>query len=127
MDEIINIFRNVIKKSASFRGRINRRQYWLFLFTTLLIAAITIWFTEKIPVLHLIEVYGILMILPYISSTVKRLHDVNKSGWWFLCFFVPVFGWIYLFILTIENGKETGNNYGDSQDWSNINNAGGEA
>lgn len=119
MDEIINIFRNIIKKSTSFRGRINRHQYWLFLFTMLLIAAITIWFTEKIPVLHLVEVYGILMILPYISSTVKRLHDLNKSGWWFLCFFLPVLGWIYLFILTIENGKETTNHYGTSQDWSN--------
>lgn len=120
MDEVINIFRNVIKKSSSFEGRIDRHQYWLFLLTMLSIAAIALWFTEKIPALHLFGVYSVLMILPYISSTVKRLHDVNKSGWWLLCLFIPVLGWIYLFILTIENGKETMNKYGDSQEWSEI-------
>ncbi len=118
MDATINIFRNVIKKSFVFTGRIDRRQYWLFLLLMLTIMAICAWFTQKIPQLPLWQLFGILMLMPYISSTVKRLHDINKSGKWLFSILVPVFGWIYLFVLTIENGSDHTNRYGDRQDWS---------
>ena len=118
MDGMINIYRNVITRCTSFSGRINRRQYWIFLVAMLLIMMVTIWFTDKMPALHLYQIYGLLMILPYVSSTVKRLHDIGKRGWWMLSILVPIFGWIYLFVLTIEDGKESDNKYGKPEDWS---------
>ena len=120
MDAGINIFRNVLKKSFCFSGRINRRQYWLFLLLMLILMAVCAWFTQKIPQIPLWQILGLLMLIPYVSSTIKRLHDINKSGLWFLSIFVPVFGWVYLFILTIENGSEMANKYGCSEDWSII-------
>lgn len=118
MDAGINIFRNVLKKSFCFSGRIDRRQYWLFLLLLLVIMAVCVWFTSKIPGLPLWQIYGILMLIPYVSSTVKRLHDIGRSGLWLLSIIVPVFGWVYLFVLTIENGKEGENKYGAPEDWS---------
>lgn len=122
MDAGINIFRNVLKKSFHLSGRIDRRQYWLFLLLMLVIMAICVWFTSKIPNLPLWQIYSILMLVPYGSATVKRLHDISKSGLWFLSILIPVFGWIYLFVLTIENGKEDGNRYGQPQDWADSKN-----
>ena len=110
MDAGINIFRNVLKKSFSFSGRIDRRQYWLFILLMLV--------TNKIPSLPLWQIFAILMLLPYVSATAKRLHDIDKSGFWFLSILVPVFGWIYLFVLTIENGEDSTNRYGYPQDWA---------
>lgn len=118
MDAGINIFRNVLKKSFRFSGRIDRRQYWIFLLLMLVIMAVCVWFTRKIPALPLWQIFGILMLIPYVSATVKRLHDIGKSGLWFLSIVIPVFGWIYLFVLTIENGQETENKYGYPEDWT---------
>ena len=118
MDAGINIFRNVLKKSFCFSGRIDRRQYWIFLLLMLVIMAVCVWFTRKIPGLPLWQIFGILMLIPYVSATVKRLHDIGKNGLWFLSIMIPVFGWIYLFVLTIENGREAENKYGYPEDWT---------
>ncbi len=118
MDAGINIFRNVLKKSFCFSGRIDRRQYWIFLLLMLVIMAVCVWFTRKIPGLPLWQIFGILMLIPYVSATVKRLHDIGKSGLWFLSIMIPVFGWIYLFVLAIENGPEAENKYGYPEDWT---------
>lgn len=118
MDAGINIFKNVIKRSFSFAGRIDRHQYWVFLLLMLIVMAVCAWFTVRIPHLPLWQAFGFFMLLPYVSATIKRLHDVKKSGLWFLSIFVPVFGWIYLFILTIENGSESANQYGHPENWS---------
>ena len=120
MDASINICRNVIKNCIHFHGRINRRQYWTFLLVMLIIMAVLSWFSVRIPHLYLWQPFAALMLLPYISATVKRLHDIGKSGYWVLSLAVPVFGWIYLFVLSIENGKEDANFYGEEQDWSII-------
>ena len=120
MDATINICRNVIKRSTSFRGRIDRTQYWLFVLCDLILIAVGAWFTMKIPNLCLWQIIALVMLLPYVSATVKRLHDINKSGYWFLCVLVPVFGWIYLFILCIESGKVEANKYGVDEDWTII-------
>ena len=118
MDAGINIFKNVIKRSFSFAGRIDRHQYWVFLLLMLIVMAVCAWFTVRGPHLPLWQAFGLFMLLPYVSATIKRLHDVKKSGLWFLSIFVPVFGWIYLFILTIENGSESANQYGHPENWS---------
>lgn len=120
MDASINICRNIIKSCVSFRGRINRSQYWLFVLTALIVIAIAARFTVHIPELNLWQIFVVLLLLPYISATVKRLHDIGKSGYWFLSVLVPIFGWIYLFVLCVENGKEGKNRYGEEEDWSII-------
>ena len=84
----------------------------------LVIMAVCAWFTNKIPSLPLWQIFAILMLLPYVSATAKRLHDIDKSGFWFLSILVPVFGWIYLFVLTIENGEDSTNRYGYPQNWA---------
>lgn len=118
MDGSINIFMNIMRETFSFKGRINRRQYWLFLLVLFLIFFVLAWFTQKLGGIPLWQIYAVVMILPYISASVKRLHDVNKSGLWIISILVPIFGLIYLFVLTIENGFEGKNGYGVCEDWS---------
>jgi len=119
MDGAINIYRNVIKNCFKFKGRMDRRQYWLFIVLHLVVVLFLLWLNEKTPNLPIWQAYVILMLLPYISATIKRLHDINKSGWWALCWLIPVFGWVYLFVLCIENASKDYNKYGAYMDWAN--------
>lgn len=51
-------------------------------------------------------------LLPAICATVRRLHDVNKSGWWFLIIFTCI-GIIPLIIWEATKGTSGSNEYGD--------------
>ena len=45
-----------------------------------------------------------------IAFTVRRLHDTNRSGWWYLLNLVPVVGLILLFIWTVLTPGTPGTN-----------------
>ena len=55
----------------------------------------------------------ILLLIPNIAICVRRLHDVGKSGYWFLIVFTGV-GIIYLLILYFSDSKSESNEYGPS-------------
>jgi uncharacterized membrane protein YhaH (DUF805 family) len=58
-------------------------------------------------------VYGLGVLLPSIGVTVRRLHDTNRSGWWFLLAFVPVVNIVLLVFLVLESTPGD-NQYGPS-------------
>jgi uncharacterized membrane protein YhaH (DUF805 family) len=37
----------------------------------------------------------------------RRLHDIDRSGWWQLLYFFPIVGWIVLIIFWAEAGKQS--------------------
>ena len=107
----MNWFLIALKKYAVFQGRASRSEYWFFmLFYTiimglLLAAAIAfkgIWGFVFLAAL-------VLLYLPHLGVTIRRLHDVNKSGWWYLIVFAP-FGIIVLLIFLVKKSTP-GNNY----------------
>ena len=51
-------------------------------------------------------------IIPSLALSVRRLHDINRTGWWLLLLFVLVIGWIVLIVWAIERGDEGPNKYG---------------
>ena len=63
------------------------------------------------------KVANILILWPFLATTTKRLHDINKSAWWLLLNFIPVIGSAILFLGTsfILGSKETnGKNWGQA-------------
>jgi uncharacterized membrane protein YhaH (DUF805 family) len=57
-------------------------------------------------------IYSLAILLPSIAVGVRRLHDINKSGWMLLIAFIPLIGWIWLIILTATEGTKGDNEYG---------------
>jgi uncharacterized membrane protein YhaH (DUF805 family) len=47
-------------------------------------------------------VFSFATFLPSIAVTARRLHDVDRSGWWQLLYFLPVIGWIVLIFFCVE-------------------------
>jgi len=62
------------------------------------------------PVINLIVSLG--LFLPGLAVAVRRLHDRNKSGWWFLIILISFIGVIVLIIWFVGRGDSGQNNYG---------------
>ena len=121
----------------SYRGRIGRGAYWLGTFVVLLAELGAIAFllklsggtlaqlaaaereaaqVSRVVLMHVLLPVGIVSLLflyPTYALYTKRWHDRNKSGWWSLIGFVPLFGGLWLLIeLGFLGGDDGENDYG---------------
>lgn len=74
-----------------FRGRATRAEFWwwwLFSFAVQIVGSIVDAVTGLPGILG--TLLGLALVIPSLSVTVRRLHDINKSGWWLLLWFVPL-------------------------------------
>ena len=53
-----------------------------------------------------------MLLIPSFSVTIRRLHDINKSGWNLLWMLIPLLGAVYIIILNILKGTDGDNKYG---------------
>ena len=80
----------IIKKYAVFTGRESRRTFWYFVLFNCIFSLI-ISLIDKI--LHsdiLSTIYSLALFLPSLGASIRRLHDINKSGWWVLLAYIPL-------------------------------------
>jgi len=97
---------------VNFSGRATRAEFWwFFLFTTLLSLVTQVIDTvSSIGILNLIS--SLVVFVPSLSVGVRRLHDINKSGWWLLLWFAIIIGWIVLLIWHVRPSDKGANQYG---------------
>jgi uncharacterized membrane protein YhaH (DUF805 family) len=50
--------------------------------------------------------------IPLLAVSVRRLHDINRSGWWFLVFFIPLANLILFLVVISEDSQPSENRYG---------------
>ena len=77
----------VLKQYAVFRGRARRKEYWMFILVNFLIMSLLgllVNRTDAFVLTLLASLYPLAILLPWVSVTVRRLHDVGRSGWWAL-------------------------------------------
>ena len=91
----------VFKKYATFKGRASRSEYWWYsLFASLIsllgaVIASTLYGDPS--ELTLFDIVSLLLLLPGLAVSIRRLHDVNKSGWWLL------YPWLGLILVPIAS------------------------
>ncbi len=102
MDKVFAYFLNCLTKNyRNFEGCASRAEYWSYLFIWLLIA-IPIFLVSK----PLYIIWELATFFPGLSVGVRRMHDVNQSGWMLLLCLVPVIGWfIVLVFLLLPSSK----------------------
>ena len=102
-----------------FSGRTSRAQYWIYQVVVALLigAAITYEYKTTGQLPHKGELSPLLIFLvlfhaiPSITVTVRRLHDIGKSGWWYLLNFVP-FGGLIILAWTCFGSEPGSNDFG---------------
>ena len=106
---------------ADFGGRARRKEYWMFcLFNAIIsfvisfILGIVAGLTGMMELILMSYIYALAVFVPSLAVCVRRLHDVGKSGWMYLIVFIPIVGWIWLFILFCQDSQYGVNEYGEN-------------
>lgn len=76
-----DFFLNEFKKYAHFGGRTGRKEYWIFILTGLMVYIGFAKMAFMISKPELLFLFEVIMFAPVLSATVRRLHDVGKSGY----------------------------------------------
>lgn len=104
-----------LKKYAETSGRATRAEYWYFVLFNILISiglAILdgIFFSSSSSVLG--TLYSLAVLIPSIAVAVRRMHDINRSGWWILLLLVPLLGTLWFIFLAAQDSDPDENMYG---------------
>ena len=108
------------QKYATFSGRARRSEYWYFYLFTFLVSFVL----NCIPLFgFLSSIWWLAQIIPSLAVTVRRFHDIGKSGWNFLLFVIPVVVFscylTYFIFISINDLIDAGINFSKSYHISN--------
>ena len=130
----------LIKNYVNFSGRASRSEYWKFILILIIVTIIltlidvfTGTYNEKSGRGLLSNMFYFIIFIPNLAVQVRRLHDVNKSGWWILIIMIllivpslfdvnnsrwwfivviPIIGYIWLLVQFCIKGTEGDNRFG---------------
>ena len=105
----------LLNKYAAFSGRASRSEYWYFFLFLVLLAIVTSIIDAAIfpgnELMPTYSIFSLLTIIPSISAAARRLHDVDRSGWWQLLYFTIIGSLLVLYWL-IKKGDAGDNKHG---------------
>jgi len=123
----------VFENYANFSGRARRSEYWYFALCNFLISMIL-----YIPLIAtgalsgneepdtsfflfcgLLVLYSLAIMIPSLAVAVRRLHDIGKSGWYYLVSLIPLVGGIILLVWFFTEGDPGSNQWGPNPKDSN--------
>lgn len=115
---------SVFSQYTNFRGRARRAEYWYFVLLDIIVTAVI---SAIVSVLHfgdgvqstLTTLWQLAILLPFLGVTVRRLHDIGKSGWNILFALIPLVGEILLIVWLARDSQPGTNNYGTSGKYPN--------
>ena len=112
-------YTKVLKDYANFSGRARRTEFWMFTLVNLIVMIVLYGLAMALKdgavgtiFLVLYYAYALAVLVPSIAVAVRRLHDTNRSGWWWLLGFVPIVGAIVLIVFYATAGTVGENQYG---------------
>lgn len=98
------------KKYSDFEGRATRAEYWFPVLYALVVALVLTFFGKLGAYLSI--AFSLVNLVPSIAVSIRRMHDIGKSGWWILIAFIPIIGSIWYLILCATPSKTDGNQSG---------------
>ncbi|MBZ4021192.1 hypothetical protein CKO11_01775 [Rhodobacter sp. TJ_12] len=128
---LITSVKTCFRKYATFRGRAPRSEFWwfvlFFMLGSIVLATIETallgigdvshvrggyeWHSNGGPLSGL---FALGMLLPMLAVTVRRLHDVGKSGWFILIGLIPLIGSLVLLYFYVQPSQQGSNSFGAS-------------
>ena len=115
---------------SNFDGRATRQEYWMFylfniIFCIVAVAVDNILGTDfkmgggygyeaSMGYGWIYALYALAVFLPSVGVSIRRLHDVGKSGWMLLIIFIPCIGIFWLLYLLVQDSSPLDNDYGPS-------------
>jgi uncharacterized membrane protein YhaH (DUF805 family) len=88
------------KKYVDFNGCAVRSEFWWWTLFTILASLLLGMISE-----NLASLFSLATLLPTLAVGARRLHDIDRSGWWQLIGLIPIIGWIVLIIWFAQQEK----------------------
>lgn len=124
-------FKSFYVKYADFSGRSTRSEFWYAVLANFIIgiliqlailpsffiavddgiAAMGI-MASVLIVCALYAIYGLICIIPNLALSVRRLHDIGKSGWYIFISLIPILGVVLMFVYSLTDSETGTNKYG---------------
>lgn len=117
----------VLKSYTVFSGRARRKEYWMFVLFNLIFLLVAMgidhalgttfkfdspYGSHNLPYGYVYLLYALAVLIPGLAVSVRRLHDVGKSGWMLLIALIPIIGAIWLLVLMVIDSDAGINQYG---------------
>lgn len=119
--------RTCFSKFVTFQGRAQRSEFWFFMLFVIVgqlalgmidsflfgtVTTVEGGFEAQTNTPVLSGIFGLVTLLPAISVAVRRLHDTDRSGWWYWLALIPLIGIIILIVWYASKGTNGPNTYG---------------
>ncbi|MBJ7554088.1 DUF805 domain-containing protein [Marinomonas spartinae] len=116
------------KKYAVFSGRSSRKEFWYFVMGNMMVNLLLslLFFVQSFlskslitldQLMIVVLVFNFLILSPTIGVSIRRLHDINRSGWFIFLNVIPVFGTLLLIFLLSLEGSIGDNRFGEDPSW----------
>lgn len=101
---MVEAYKKMWVNGFNFKDKTTRRDFWLTFLMNFIIGFVCGFIAGLIPALAgifsvITTLYSLVMLIPSLAMGIRRLHDVNKSGWYILISLIPLIGWILLLIV----------------------------
>lgn len=110
VDSFGGAIKTCFNKYADFEGRANRSEYWYWFLFNVLLGILSL-----APLVA--GIISLILFIPSLAVSVRRLHDIGKSGWWYLIGLIPLIGTIILIIFFLQESMEEDNEYGPNPNY----------
>lgn len=120
-----------LSKYATFSGRAVRSELWWFVLFNIILSIVAGVLDRTLFGVHDMRtsmgdgsmgfnyqpslfgsVVSLALLLPNLAVAARRLHDIDKSGWWMLIGIIPVIGWLVLIYWYVQEGTKGSNRFG---------------
>ena len=108
-----------LKKYAVFSGRSRRMEFWYFVLFNLIVYIVLSLVDALLGTYNVVQgvgllssIYGLAVLIPTLALWVRRLHDIDRTGWWILINLIPLIGTIVLLVFALTPGTPGSNRYG---------------
>jgi len=140
--EFLPAIKSCLRKYAVFRGRAPRSEYWFFTLALMIahyavsIVSSVALFPTMMARMQAMAAHGhpaafdpemlrmqyefqipslilwVALFLPQLAVAIRRLHDIDRSGWWWLLVFLPIVGPLWLLVWQCSSGTKGDNRFG---------------
>jgi uncharacterized membrane protein YhaH (DUF805 family) len=112
----VEAIQSAFSNYANFSGRSPRAAWWYWILFVILAVIILEILDMAIfgadSYFPLTSIFSVATFIPYLAVGVRRLHDIDRSGWWWLIGFIPLIGIIVLIIWWCKPSQPGANRFG---------------
>ncbi len=111
---ISEAYRSAWQRGLDFSGRSTRPEYWWVTLVNVVIAVLFFILATSVSRVFTVinDIYFLAYLIPGIALSIRRLHDSDRTGWWWLIAFIPILGTLWLIWLEAQPSDDGPNRFG---------------